>query len=119
LEVDPFEKERLGSEFGKSIGEAVTEIEPCRVAPLAEVAISKPSVVPRAAVYPPEISSISRFSSRLNPALRSLTNLTYCFVEFGIVIKPVTVEQAHLARQAFHASSGRLINSCPYFAYHS
>jgi hypothetical protein len=37
FEVVPFEKERFASEFGQSIGEAVTEIEPCRVAALAEV----------------------------------------------------------------------------------
>jgi hypothetical protein len=37
FEVVPFEKERLASEFGEGIGEAVTEIQPFRVAALAEV----------------------------------------------------------------------------------
>jgi hypothetical protein len=37
FEVVAFEKERLASEFGEGIGEAVSEIQPCRVAALAEV----------------------------------------------------------------------------------
>jgi hypothetical protein len=37
FEVVPLEKERLASEFGEGICEAVTEIEPCRVPALAEV----------------------------------------------------------------------------------
>jgi len=37
FEVVPFEKERFASKFGQGIGEAVTEIQPCRVAALAEV----------------------------------------------------------------------------------
>ena len=37
LELVPFEKERLSSEFRERISEAVTEIQSCRVAALAKV----------------------------------------------------------------------------------
>ena len=37
LEILSLEQKRLGSSFGKGIGKTVTEIQPSRVAPLAEI----------------------------------------------------------------------------------
>ncbi len=63
---------------------------------------SKPSAAPRAAVYPRgnfiELAIVidSQFGVEVAQQCDAL------FRRIGIVIEPVTVEQAHVARQAFH-----------------
>ena len=62
---------------------------------------SRPSAAPRVAASPPELSSSSRSSLKPSTAMKSPGSAMRCFAAIGIVIEPVTVEHAHLARQAF------------------